>query len=67
MADMLSREERKDRETPAAEPDVYLVTGDVEGQPPQEIEEKGEEWQEPWEVPEREPARGVPGLNNELF
>ena len=35
MADALSREERRDRETPMADLDVYLAEGDVEGHPPQ--------------------------------
>ena len=38
MADALSREQRRDRETPKKEPDVYLAVVDVEGQPPQEKE-----------------------------
>ena len=47
MAEALSREERKQREMPGYTPDVCLVVGDVEGQPPPE---KEEEWQQPQEV-----------------
>ena len=38
MADALSRKERRDRETPEKEPDIYLAMADVDGQPPQEKE-----------------------------
>ena len=38
LADALSRKERRQRETPKIDPDVYLAEGDVEGQPPQEEE-----------------------------
>ena len=40
LEDALSREERRVREMPVKEPDVYLAMGDVEGQPPHEREEQ---------------------------
>ena len=38
LADALSRKERDMDKTPVYSPDVYLVEGDVEGQPPHERE-----------------------------
>ena len=46
FADALSREERKSEETPEMSPDVCLVEGNVEGQPPHKDEEERQQSQE---------------------
>ena len=46
FADALSREERKSEEMPEMSPDVCLVEGEVEGQPPHNDEEERQQSQE---------------------
>ena len=46
FANALSREDRKSEEMPEMSPDVCLVEGDVEGQPPHKDEEERQQSQE---------------------